>query len=87
MSPPADDSVCWVAWREVAFACITFSYSMIRLTLLYILASLMLQIPYYTMYVSSLPVASFNERKNSSVSNDDMDHCSNDFFKLQNTRA
>lgn len=80
MSPPADGSVCWVAWREVPFAHITSPYNMIRLTLLYFLASLMLQIPYCTTCMRCLPVASFNERKNSSVSSDGMAHCSNDCF-------
>lgn len=53
---------------------------MVRLNLLYFLASIMLQISNCTMCRRYLPVADFNEKKSSSVSSDDMAHCSNDLF-------
>lgn len=53
---------------------------MIRSTLLYFLAVLLLWILYCTVYVTCLSEASFNERKNSSASNDDKAHRSNDYF-------
>lgn len=80
MSPPAYGSVCLAAWRDVIFGCITSSDNMVRLTLLYFLASKMLQISNCTMCERCLPVADFNEKKSSSVSSDDMAHCSNDLF-------
>lgn len=53
---------------------------MVRLTLLYFLASVMLQISDCTMCGRCLPVADFNEKKSSSVPSENMAHCSNDLF-------
>lgn len=53
---------------------------MVRLTLLYFLVSIILQISNCTMCGRGLPVANFDEKKSSSVSSDDMAHCSNDLF-------